>query len=120
MNAASSLARKTAAFAMSSGVDSRRIVLAGFSQGCAMTLMTGLRYPERLAGLVGMSGYLPLSATTVAEELAARGYATALFDEASARRIMARFKQTLEQSRAALGTSDTRSNHSGFTPMISP
>ena len=36
------------------GVPTRNIVLAGFSQGCAMTLHTGLRYPERLAGLVGL------------------------------------------------------------------
>ena len=49
------------------GIEARRIVLAGFSQGCAMTLMTGLRYGERLAGLAGMSGYLPLAATTAAE-----------------------------------------------------
>lgn len=49
------------------GIAARRIVLAGFSQGCAMTLMTGLRYPERLAGLAGMSGYLPLAASTAAE-----------------------------------------------------
>ena len=49
------------------GIPAARIVLAGFSQGCAMTLMTGLRYRERLAGLVGLSGYLPLAATTVAE-----------------------------------------------------
>ena len=49
------------------GVASRRIVLAGFSQGCAMTLLTGLRHPERLAGLMGLSGYLPLAATTAAE-----------------------------------------------------
>ncbi len=49
------------------GIPANRIVLAGFSQGCAMTLMTGLRYPERLAGLAGMSGYLPLAATTAAE-----------------------------------------------------
>jgi phospholipase/carboxylesterase len=49
------------------GVPANRIVLAGFSQGCAMTLMTGLRYPERLAGLAGMSGYLPLADTTAAE-----------------------------------------------------
>jgi phospholipase/carboxylesterase len=49
------------------GIAAARIVLAGFSQGCAMTLMTGLRYRERLAGLVGLSGYLPLAATTVAE-----------------------------------------------------
>ena len=49
------------------GIASRRIVLAGFSQGCAMTLLTGLRYPERLGGLVGMSGYLPLAATLPGE-----------------------------------------------------
>ncbi len=49
------------------GVPSRRIVLAGFSQGCAITLGAGLRCPQRLAGLVGMSGYLPLAATTAAE-----------------------------------------------------
>jgi phospholipase/carboxylesterase len=53
------------------GVEARRIVLAGFSQGCAMTLLTGLRHGERLAGLVGMSGYLPLAATTAAERSAA-------------------------------------------------
>ena len=44
------------------GVAASRIVLAGFSQGCAMALMTGLRHAERLAGLVGLSGYLPLAA----------------------------------------------------------
>jgi phospholipase/carboxylesterase len=49
------------------GVPAHRIVLAGFSQGCAITLGAGLRYRERLAGLVGMSGYLPLAATTSAE-----------------------------------------------------
>ena len=49
------------------GIPASRIVLAGFSQGCAMTLLTGLRHRERLAGLVGMSGYLPLAAQTAAE-----------------------------------------------------
>ena len=49
------------------GVPASRIVLAGFSQGCAMTLMTGLRHGERLAGLVGLSGYLPLAAKAEAE-----------------------------------------------------
>jgi phospholipase/carboxylesterase len=49
------------------GVPASRIVLAGFSQGCAVTLMTGLRYPERLAGLAGLSGYLPLAERTAAE-----------------------------------------------------
>ena len=51
----------------SRGVAASRIVLAGFSQGCAVTLLTGLRHPERLAGLVGLSGYLPLSASTASE-----------------------------------------------------
>ena len=49
------------------GVPAHRIVLMGFSQGCAMTLMTGLRAPQRLAGLVGLSGYLPIAETTAAE-----------------------------------------------------
>jgi phospholipase/carboxylesterase len=53
------------------GVPSQRIVLAGFSQGCAMTLLTGVRHGERLAGLAGLSGYLPLAATTAAERSAA-------------------------------------------------
>lgn len=43
----------------------------GFSQGCAMTLMTGLRHAERLAGLVGLSGYLPLADKLLAERNAA-------------------------------------------------
>jgi phospholipase/carboxylesterase len=53
------------------GVAAERIVLMGFSQGCAMTLMTGLRCPHRLAGLVGLSGYLPLAPLTAAERHAA-------------------------------------------------
>ena len=53
------------------GVAASRIVLAGFSQGCAMALLAGLRHAERLAGVVGMSGYLPLAATTATERSAA-------------------------------------------------
>jgi phospholipase/carboxylesterase len=53
------------------GVPASRIVLAGFSQGCAMTFMTGLRHGERLAGLLGMSGYLPLATLTGAQRSAA-------------------------------------------------
>src|SRR5690625_3688930 len=37
------------------GIPSERIVLAGFSQGCAMTWQTGLRWPERLLDCVGPS-----------------------------------------------------------------
>lgn len=49
------------------GVPPERTVLMGFSQGCAMTLMAGLRAPQRLAGLVALSGYLPLSERTESE-----------------------------------------------------
>jgi phospholipase/carboxylesterase len=49
------------------GVPAERIVLAGFSQGCAITLGAGLRYGRRLAGLAGLSGYLPLADATAAE-----------------------------------------------------
>ncbi|QRX83390.1 alpha/beta hydrolase [Glaciimonas sp. PAMC28666] len=45
------------------GVPANKIVIAGFSQGCAMALQTGLRYPEKLAGLMCLSGYLPLRDT---------------------------------------------------------
>jgi phospholipase/carboxylesterase len=43
------------------GIAADKIVIAGFSQGCAMALHTGLRYPQKLAGLMCLSGYLPLS-----------------------------------------------------------
>jgi phospholipase/carboxylesterase len=49
------------------GVPRRRIVLAGFSQGGAITLQVGLRQPEPLAGLIVLSSYLPLAATMAAE-----------------------------------------------------
>lgn len=49
------------------GVPAHRVVLMGFSQGCAMTLLAGLRAQQRLAGLVALSGYLPLAATTAAQ-----------------------------------------------------
>jgi phospholipase/carboxylesterase len=48
-----------------------RIVLAGFSQGGAMALHVGLRYPQRLAGIMGLSTYLPLHARLEAERSSA-------------------------------------------------
>jgi phospholipase/carboxylesterase len=60
------------------GIPAGRIVVAGFSQGCAMALMTGLRHPEKLAGIVGLSGYLPLAALTQAERESANA-ATPIF-----------------------------------------
>lgn len=42
------------------GVPAERIVLAGFSQGGAIALHTGLRYPQTLAGILALSTYLPV------------------------------------------------------------
>ncbi len=43
------------------GIAPRRIVIAGFSQGGAMALHVGLRHPDRLAGILALSCYLPLA-----------------------------------------------------------
>jgi phospholipase/carboxylesterase len=43
------------------GIAPGRLVLAGFSQGGAMALHVGLRYPDRLAGILALSCYLPLA-----------------------------------------------------------
>ena len=53
------------------GIAAGRIVLAGFSQGGAMALFTGLRYPETLAGIIGLSCYPVLASTLDAEREAA-------------------------------------------------
>lgn len=60
------------------GIPANRIILAGFSQGCAMTLQTGLRHPEKLAGLLCLSGYVPL-ADKVSNERDAASLATPIF-----------------------------------------
>lgn len=60
------------------GTARSRIVLAGFSQGGAITLQTGLRQREPLAALVVLSAYLPL-ATSVASEITPAGRAMPLF-----------------------------------------
>ena len=67
LRASQALIEQLIAREVARGVASGRIVLAGFSQGCAMTLLTGLRHRDRLAGLVGMSGYLPLAGATATE-----------------------------------------------------
>jgi phospholipase/carboxylesterase len=54
----------------SRGTPANRIVLAGFSQGGAIALQTGLRHAERLAGILALSTYLP-----IADSLAAEGNA---------------------------------------------
>ncbi len=49
------------------GITADKILIGGFSQGCAMTFQTGLRYPEKLGGLLCLSGYLPLEDSFEAE-----------------------------------------------------
>ena len=49
------------------GIASSRIVLAGFSQGGAMALYSGTRYPEKLAGIMGLSCYMLLGSRFAAE-----------------------------------------------------
>lgn len=47
------------------GIPAHRVVLAGFSQGGAIALHAGLRYREKLAGIMALSTYLPLRAATL-------------------------------------------------------
>jgi phospholipase/carboxylesterase len=56
---------------VSRGIKPSHIVLAGFSQGCAMVLHTGLRHKSTLAGIIALSGYLPLAESVATERHAA-------------------------------------------------
>jgi len=60
------------------GIATDKIILAGFSQGCAMSLQTGLRHPQKLAGIMGLSGYVPL-ADKVGEERHVANQNTSIF-----------------------------------------
>jgi phospholipase/carboxylesterase len=53
--------RRLIAKEVARGIAPGRIVLAGFSQGGAVSLYTAPRYPERLAGVMALSTYLPLA-----------------------------------------------------------
>jgi len=60
------------------GVDDARIVLAGFSQGGAVALYTGLRHPKRIAGIVALSSYL-VSANALPSESSAANRGVPIF-----------------------------------------
>jgi len=49
------------------GIKPQRIILAGFSQGGAIALHTGLRYPQALGGIMALSTYIPIAETLDAE-----------------------------------------------------
>jgi phospholipase/carboxylesterase len=63
--------RALIAHEVSRGIPAANILLAGFSQGGAIALHTGLRYPEPLAGILALSTYLPLAARLEVEMSAA-------------------------------------------------
>ena len=52
-------------------IPSQKIILAGFSQGGVMALQCGLRYPKKLAGILVLSAWLPLTHSVVSERNAA-------------------------------------------------
>ena len=60
------------------GVRPERVILAGFSQGGALALQAGLRYPEKLAGIMALSCYLP-GAQTFASEMHQSNLTTRIF-----------------------------------------
>lgn len=49
------------------GIPAEKIILAGFSQGGAIALYAGLRYPKKLGGIIALSTYLPLAKKLVSE-----------------------------------------------------
>jgi phospholipase/carboxylesterase len=52
---------------IAAGITPRRIILAGFSQGGAIAMYAGLRYPQPLCGILALSAYLPLEASLTME-----------------------------------------------------
>jgi phospholipase/carboxylesterase len=60
------------------GIPASRIILAGFSQGGAIALQTGLRFPHKLAGIMALSAYLPL-ASKLSQERDAENQHTSIF-----------------------------------------
>ena len=81
------------------GVPTERIVLAGFSQGGAIALHTALREPRPLAGVMGLSTFLPLAATLAAEKSAANAQLPILMAHGDANAVipigMAEMSRTL-------------------------
>jgi len=63
-----------------SGIPANRIILAGFSQGGVVSMFTGLRYPEKLAGIMALSCYLP-NADALPEQLSAANSNTEILQQ---------------------------------------
>ncbi len=67
IHASEQLVRQLIQAELDAGIPAARIVIAGFSQGGAIALHTALRYPQRLAGVMPLSTYLPLRDTLAAQ-----------------------------------------------------
>jgi phospholipase/carboxylesterase len=91
------------------GIPAERVVLAGFSQGGALALHAGLRYPERLAGIVALSAYLPLPESLPEEAEAANRGAMIFMGHGEADPII-----PIEAGQAAF----TRLRESGYLPRF--
>jgi len=85
---------------VSRGVPAARIVLAGFSQGGAIALQTGLRYRETLAGVVALSSYLALDDSLDAEASPANKETPIFMGHGTQDQVVP--LQLAERSRAAL------------------
>ena len=62
---------------LDAGIEANKIVLSGFSQGGVISLFTGLRYPQKLAGIMALSCYLP-NADKLPEQLSEANQKTAI------------------------------------------
>jgi len=71
IHASEQLVRHLIQTELDAGIAAQRVVIAGFSQGGAIALHTALRYPQRLAGVMALSTYLPLHDTLAGEASAA-------------------------------------------------
>ena len=85
------------------GIAAERIVVAGFSQGGAIALQAGLRYPARLAGILALSTYLPLADSLEAEKAGANADVPILLAHGSADPVIPvvlahRSREKLEQT----------------------
>lgn len=101
------------------GTPRERIVLGGFSQGHAVALLTGLatKSGEGLAGLVGLSGYMPLSARVpglreeagLAKEVAAGSTTEVFLARGTADRLVPRrYHRLCFEAVSGLGVQDAK------------
>jgi phospholipase/carboxylesterase len=81
------------------GVPASRVLLAGFSQGGAIALAAGLRHPETLAGVIALSTYLPLHASTADERSAANAATPILMAHGSLDPVVPQTLGTLSRDR---------------------